>query len=334
MCRPEPMPASSSRTRRLTRRRVSSSCWSSTSTCSPATTRPTWWQKRSLSSASPRTKSSRGGSAQTMMSSAAIRCPLVISWSGNGWFSNSRVPFATRPWGWSARWSRFWVRWHILWNSWITPPPQPTSRSSGVRLPPSNLLASSLSLIVFFSFPGVYPNKKRWVTPTRPGRASQFLFSELSSFQNGALSPVAPPAAAPGTSSPSSAGSPSSLVSKSPARCKEDMNISPRSSTPRSSFFPSWFMTPILAPINLFGSGKLGKKGDKDKESETEMAGEVVDASTIQHDTKERVHFSKLLLVWVVRLIWGYNNHFWVLQAYVFLDFLLFVSRHFIWDFS
>ena len=157
-------------------------------------------------------------------------------------------------------------------------------------------------MIVFFSFPGVYPNlKPRWVTPTRPGRASPFLFSELGSFPNGALSPVSPPTATPGTSSPSSAGSASSLVSKSHPSGKEALN-SPRSSTPsrvNSSFFPSWF----LPPINLFGSGRFGKKDDKDKDSKVVMAGEVVDASTIQHETQERVYFSKLLLVWVVKLI-------------------------------
>ncbi len=92
-------------------------------------------------------------------------------------------------------------------------------------------------------------------------------------------------------------------------------------------------MTPILAPINLFGSGKFGKKGDKGKESETEMASEVVDASTIQHDTKERVYFSKLLLVCldgfeVIITILSSSSMFFNLGA--FLDSILTMSKRFI----
>ena len=122
------------------------------------------------------------------------------------------------------------------------------------------------------------------------------MFSELGSFQNGALSPVSPPTELPGTPSPSSAGGASSLMSDQVLpKCKEDMNISPRSSTPRVnfSFFPSWLPT----PINLWGAGRFGRKDDKEKDSEKMMPSEVVDSSTIQDDTQERVYFSKLFLI-------------------------------------
>ena len=85
-------------------------------------------------------------------------------------------------------------------------------------------------------------------------------------------------------------------MSKSPAKCKEDINNLPRSSTPsrvNSSIFSSWY----LPPINLFGSGRFGRKVDKDKDSEKVVASGVVDTSTIQHDTQERVCFLKLCLV-------------------------------------
>ena len=49
-------------------------------------------------------------------------------------------------------------------------------------------------------------------------------------------------------------------------------------------------------------SGRFGRKTDKGKESEKLVASGVMESSTIQHDTQERVYFSKIHLVWFGRL--------------------------------
>ena len=59
----------------------------------------------------------------------------------------------------------------------------------------------------------------------------------------------------------------------------------------------------VLRPIDLFMSGRFGRKNDKGKESEKLMASGVMESSTIQQDTQERVYFSKIHLVWFGRLI-------------------------------